>query len=96
MLNRQGLLCSTCRSARVPRSIAKLFIPVLCNHSNQPETRQLSYQVFSQVDGLVVCVMSYFVKSAVTGTADEVEFSALVEAGHLETAWSVTFTLSVD
>jgi hypothetical protein len=40
--------------------------------------------------------MSYFVKSAVTGTADEVEFSALVEAGHLETAWSVTFTLSVD
>jgi hypothetical protein len=25
-----------------------------------------------------------------------VEFSALAEAGHLETAWSVTFTLSVD
>jgi len=41
-----------------------------------------------------MCVSSYFVKSA--DTADEVELSSLVEAGHLESAWSATFSLSYE
>lgn len=65
----------------------EVYIRVLRGPSNQSECRKLAYVVFSQVDWLVFTITSYFVKTTVASTTNEVKLSAFVEAGDLKTAW---------
>jgi len=70
----------------------EVYIHGLWHPSNQPESGELEYEVFSQIDRIVIAVASYFVEGAVASTTDEVKFAAFVETSNLKTAWYIAST----